>query len=318
MANEESAADPPGPSAGGARPFRRFIGVNLGGGRGKTTAVARLELESEGRVRVVEARVRQGHRGGGEDGKGGDALFRDEVLVDYIRDWLDDETVVAINAPLTLPPCISCQLACPGVSSCVVPSVVWMREHAPALLARRGRADRSKPSVTPYTQRAVDVLYSHAQLQPRESLGQGMGPLAARATYLRRALAPDLRLHENLIEVHPPATLVRLCGAEFERRLRRGETARLWSQRKETFARLDRWLRFDYVWPEVVVRSPHVFDAVISGFTAFLWALEGWGGPTDMLAEDSSQAVVAAISGLGLDWVEDGWIWAPPTPKTNV
>ncbi len=317
MADQDSSADPPGPSMGGARSFRRFIGVNLGGGRGKTTAVARLELDTESRVRVVEARVRQGHRGGGEDGKG-DALFRDDVLVDYIREWLDDETVVAINAPLTLPPCISCQLACPGVSSCVVPSVVWMREHAPALLARRGRADRSKPSVTPYTQRAVDVLYSHAQLQPRESLGQGMGPLAARATYLRRALAPELRLHENLIEVHPPATLVRLCGAEFERSLRRGETARLWSQRKETFARLDRWLRFDYVWPEVVVRSPHVFDAVISGFTAFLWALEGWAGPTDMLSEDSSGAVIAAISGLGLDWVEDGWIWAPPTPKPDV
>ncbi len=302
--------------AAGARAFRRFIGVNLGGGRGKTTAVARLERESEGRVRVVEARLRQGHRGGGDEGSlGGDALFRDEVLVDYIRRWLDDETVVAINSPLTLPPCIRCQLPCPGLSACVVPSVMWMRSHAPALLARRGRSDRKKPAVTPYTQRAVDVLYSHAQLQPRESLGQGMGPLAARATYLRRALSPDLRLHENLLEVHPPATIVRLCGAEFERRLRRGETARLWDQRKETFVRLERWLRFDYVWPEAVVRSPHVFDAVISGFTGFLWALEGWQGPTDMLDEGAPEAVTAAIEGLGLDWVDDGWIWAPPAPR---
>ena len=48
------------------RPFARFIGVHLGGGRGKTTAVARLERDGDG-VRLVEARLRHGHRGSGED-----------------------------------------------------------------------------------------------------------------------------------------------------------------------------------------------------------------------------------------------------------
>ncbi|MCB9701447.1 MAG: DUF429 domain-containing protein [Myxococcales bacterium] len=302
-----------------ARAFRRFLGINLGGGRGKTTAVARLEREpgSSERVRVVEARLRVGHRGGGEEGaaeEGRDALFRDDVLVAYVRRWLDDETVVAINAPLTLPPCIRCQLPCPGIEACEVPVVAWMRHHAPILLARSGRGDRRKPSVTPYTQRAVDVLHTQAGLQPRESLGQGMGPLAARAVYLRRALSPALRLHENLLEVHPPATLVRLCGAEFERSLRQGETARLWSRRKEALDRLDRWLRFDYVWPEIVVRSPHIFDAVISAFTAARWADEGWKGPADLVEEGPADPVSAAIDELGMAWLEDGWIWAPPTP----
>ena len=45
--------------------FRRFIGVSLGGGRGKTTAVARLELSS-GTLTLAEARARWGQRGGGE------------------------------------------------------------------------------------------------------------------------------------------------------------------------------------------------------------------------------------------------------------
>ena len=36
--------------------FRRFIGVSLGGGRGKTTAVARLELSS-GTLTLAEARA---------------------------------------------------------------------------------------------------------------------------------------------------------------------------------------------------------------------------------------------------------------------
>ncbi|MCY1005614.1 UPF0158 family protein [Nannocystis pusilla] len=217
-----------------ARRFTRFIGVALGGGRGKTTAVARLErVEAEGdapRVRLAEARLRHGHRGSGEEGGegGGDPLFRDEVLVAYLQRWVSDDTVVAIDAPLTLPPCIRCPLACPGVQACTVPVVAWMRKHAPALHAAR-RSDPGKPAVTPYTQRAVDVLLTHVGLSPRESLGQGMGPLAARAAYLRRVLSPLLRLHENLIEVYPPATVTRLFGAEVEHRHRRSDSEQAWS-----------------------------------------------------------------------------------------
>lgn len=303
--------------AAAVRPRRRFLGINLGGGRGKTTAVARLEIDpqSPSRVRVVEARLRQGHRGSGEEGReeGGDPLFRDDVLVAYLDRWLDEHTVVAINAPLTLPPCIRCPLPCPGVDACVVPSVAWMRRHAPHLLDRHGRSDGHKPLVTPYTQRAVDVLFTHAGLHPRESLGQGMGPLAARATYLRRVLSPRLRLHENLLEVHPPATLIRLFGPTIERGLRQGETARLWALRKDVLTRLGR-LRFDYVWPEVVVRNPHVFDAVICGFTAFLWALEGWQGPVDLVRGAAEGPLAAAVADLEDVWLEDGWIWAPPAP----
>ncbi|MCY1005615.1 hypothetical protein OV079_08545 [Nannocystis pusilla] len=85
---------------------------------------------------------------------------------------------------------------------------------------------------------------------------------------------------------------------------------------------LDSVLAFDFVWPEVVVRSPHVFDAVIAGVTAFLWAHQGWQGPLDLQPAQSaatSEAVTpdplrAAIAGLEDRWLEDGWIWAPPAP----
>lgn len=308
------------------RQFSRFIGVNLGGGRGKTTAVARLERAGAG-VRLVEARMRHGHRGGGEDtaDEAGDPLFRDEVLVAYLQHHLDDETAVAINAPLTLPPCIRCPLPCPGVQACEVPVVAWMRRHAPALLTHRGRSDRGKPAVTPYTQRAADLLLAHAGLQPRESLGQGMGPLAARAAYLRHALSPQLRLHENLIEVHPPATLIRLFGAATVQRLGRGPTDEVAEQRRKIFEGLGEKLRFNYVWPEVVVRSPHIFEAVLSAFTAFLWATQGWQGPTDLIAprpepigpQEPPGLVVRDPLGPALAefdhlWLEDGWIWVPP------
>jgi len=309
-----------------ARDFSRFIGVNLGGGRGKTTAVARLERSGRG-VRLVEARMRHGHRGGGEDTAAdlGDPLFRDEVLVGYLLRNLDDETAVAINAPLTLPPCIRCPLPCPGVQACEVPVVAWMRRHAPALLTHRGRSDRGKPAVTPYTQRAVDLLLAHAGLHPRESLGQGMGPLAARAAYLRHALSPQLRLHENLIEVHPTATLIRLFGATTVQRLGRGPTDEVAEQRRKIFVGLGEKLRFDYVWPEIVVRSPHIFEAVLSAFTAFLWATQGWQGPADLLAPASEPETPLAIRDplppalADFDdlWLEDGWIWVPPVQTAD-
>lgn len=311
------------------RRFTRFVGVALGGGRGKTTAVARLErvdvaADQPPRVRLAEARLRHGHRGSGEEGGegSGDPLFRDEVLVAYLERWVDDDTVVAIDAPLTLPPCIRCALACPGVQACTVPVVTWMRRHAPALHAAR-RSDPGKPAVTPYTQRAVDVLLTHVGLSPRESLGQGMGPLAARAAYLRRVLSPRLRLHENLIEVHPPATISRLFGAEVERRHRRSDSEQAWELRKRMLAALESCLAFDFVWPEVVVRSPHVFEAVIAALSAFLWAHEAWQGPSDLLPPAPAAAadtvapdpLKAAVEGLEDRWLEDGWIWVPPAAR---
>ena len=310
------------------RRFSRFVGVALGGGRGKTTAVARFELDEDAsapgapRVRLAEARLRHGHRGSGPDSgdDGGDPLFRDEVLVAYLQRWAEPSTIVAIDAPLTLPPCIRCTLACPGVQACTVPVVAWMRRHAPVLHAAR-RSDPGKPAVTPYTQRAVDLLLTHVGLSPRESLGQGMGPLAARAAYLRHALSPMLRLHENLIEVHPPATVTRLFGASAEHKHRRGDSEQSWDLRKRMLAALGPWLGFGYVWPEVVVRSPHVFDAVIGGFTAFLWAYQAWRGPVDLLppaqrddpaAAGARDPLALAVAELGSMWLEDGWIWAPP------
>lgn len=294
--------------------FRRFIGIDLGGGRGKNTAVARLELTktADGSLRlgVADAKIRYGQRGTGQsaDEPGGDAHFRDDVLVEYIERWVDDSTVVGINAPLTLPPCVRCSLPCPTVEHCEVPAVMWMRKWGPRL-RRRGRSDPSKPAVTPYTQRATEVLLTAVGIHPRETLGQGTGPLAARAAYLRRHLSPRLRLHENLLEVHPRATIARLFGPKIERRIRTGETEAIWNARKDVLTRLPEGMAFDYVWPELVVRNTHVFHAVLCAFTSFLWATQRWHGPTDLVSEHPH--VNDAAEDLEHIWLEDGWIWTP-------
>jgi len=304
-------------SDGARAAFRHFVGISLGGGRGKTTAVARLEVRA-GQLTLAEARTRFGQRGGGEverDGAAAEPPFRDDVLLRWFERWVDDATVVAFDAPLTLPPCVRCQLACPGVDACTVPVVAWMRRHGEQLIVRTGRSDPGKPSVTPYTQRATELMLERATLQPREALGQGMGPLAARAAYLRRALSPKLRLHENLIEVHPRATLIRLFGDREERRTRHGSAMQTWDVRKQMLGDLVEGVAFDRVWPDLVVRNVHVFHAVVSAFTAYFWAREGWRGPEDLLvaATERADPLAQAVDELGDLWLEDGWIWAPPT-----
>jgi predicted nuclease with RNAse H fold len=317
------------PAAGARAQFRRFVGISLGGGRGKTTAVARLELNrATGQLTLVEARTRWGHRGGGEveasdqpTGDLGEAPFRDDVLLRWFERWFDDATVVGFDAPLTLPPCVRCELACPGVDACTVPVVAWMRRHGESLVIRTGRSDPGKPAITPYTQRATELLLERATLQPREALGQGMGPLAARAAYLRRALSPKLRLHENLIEVHPRATLIRLFGSREERRTRHGSDTQTWDVRQQMLGQLVAGLAFDRVWPDLVVRNVHVFHAVVSAFTAYFWATQGWKGPEDLLvdATEGRASLTTAIDELGDLWLGDGWIWTPPgKPPTEL
>lgn len=190
------------------RAFKTFIGVDLGGGKGKTTAVCRLRVPDRP---SPDAEVIVEDQGAG-------ASFYDDQLIDYLLRFADS-AVLAIDAPLSLPVCVRCTLPqCPGAAVCEVPTVAWFRQRDAHKL--RGEAatgsvpegrSRGKPRYTPYTQRATEVLlHEEHGITPRETLGQGMGPLTARMAFLRRALADRYRLHHNLLEVYPKATLTQL------------------------------------------------------------------------------------------------------------
>ena len=62
-----------------------------------------------------------------------------------------------------------------------------MRRWAPRLVDR-GRSDPQKPAVTPYTQRATELVLVGAGYQPRETLGQELDARMERE--LRALLAP--------------------------------------------------------------------------------------------------------------------------------
>jgi predicted nuclease with RNAse H fold len=260
-----------------SRPFKRFLGVDLGGGKGKKTALAVLEASAEGVV------VRQ------LAPRAGAAPLYDTALIDLIR-GAGDETVVCIDAPLTLPACLRCEVpVCPGQESCVDPSVIEMRRlHGTVELDSRD-ARRGKPPLTPYTQRATEVyLHKRRGILPRETLGQGMGPLTARAAHLLRALADRFKLNENVIEVYPRATLELLGFREpYKKRVDR---------RVEILAQLPDLSFGPGVWREECRKSDHVFDAVICAYTGYLWSRDDWQLPADTMPS----------------LLRDGWIWVPP------
>jgi len=159
----------------------------------------------------------------------------------------------------------------------------------------------SRPSVTlpqarlaPYAHRATDVVLTYQRgLLPLAALGATNGAIAARAGQLRRRLrGTGYRQHENLIEVSPAATVAALCGARAARGYKRDADA--WRTRAAILEKLDlafapqsRFAR------EEVLRNDHCFDAVITAYTAFLWARDGWPAPEGVFADD-------------------GWIYAPP------
>ncbi len=297
---------------------RRFIGISLGGGRGKNTAVARIDFDDEGRFVITEARTRSAERGGGEiKGDAPGLPFRDPQLLAWLERWVDEDTLVGIDAPLTLPACIRCTLACPGTDACEVPVVRWMRDWAPRLNPREGRSDRHKPHVTPYTQRATELVLASVTGQPREALGQGMGPLAARATYLRRAMGRRLRVHENLLEVHPRATIWRLFGLRQEQATRVGDQAEVVEARREVLSSLSEGFDFDRVWPELVVRRVPVFHALISAFTVLHASRDAQRGPLDLDVEGEDPTVRRAVRELSSLWSEDGWVFTPQSRATR-
>ncbi len=269
--------------ADGSRHFNRVVGVDLGGGKGKHTAVAMGDVTPAG------LEIRQyGTRGA--DGK----PYYDASLCELLLSQ-PERTLVTVDAPLGLPACVRCKLArCPGFDRCVDPAVEWMMGEGVALeRAHRHRVPRSKPLITPYTQRVAEILLRcQHEIQPRETLGQGMGPLTARACHLVKALAGRYRLDENLIEVYPKATVHQLAGPGAARQYRRHPAT--WSVRAGLLEQWSHELTFA-TWREESLRVDHCFDAVVCAYTGYLWATEAWTLPAEL-------ARVAQL---------EGWIWFP-------
>ena len=269
------------------REFTTFVGIDLGGGKGKNTAVAVLRRSDRGAtVRYVGTKT------------SGGKPFYDQEILSFLAEQPGD-MLLAIDAPLRSTACMRCRLPkCVGLSACEDPTIQWFRRNSAGIVDRRSRV-AGKPAATPYTQRACElVVRRDLGLLPRETLGQGMGPLTARAHYLSRALEGRFSLNSNMIEVYPKATIHVLFGGEFAKRYKRQVDT--WKIRAQMLEKLSATLHFE-VWREGCLSNDHCFDAVICAYTGFLWASEHWSLPVQ------DRAV----------FEEDGWIWYPPKDEPS-
>ncbi len=275
------------------RSFSRFVGVDLGGGRGKTTAIAEIRMGASG-AEVLEVATRSGK-----------LAWTDDTLITRLASP-DPTRVIAIDAPLTQPACGRCERpVCPGMEACVDPAVVWLRStgreliHQVAAETVGGTTTRTpqhaaQARLAPYSHRATDVVMTYQRgLLPISALTAATTAITARAGQLRRRLrGAGYELHENLLEVSPAATIAALCGTRAARGYK--HDADPWRTRALileklgdlSFAPQSRMARED------VLRNDHCFDAVISAYTAYRWAREGWELPPGVFADD-------------------GWIFAP-------
>lgn len=291
------------------RLFSRFIGVDLGGGRGKTTAIAEIRIapvtqnaahdvpgaQRGSRAQVVEVATRAGRR-----------PWTDDTLTERLMAASGADTVIAVDAPLTQAACGRCERpVCPGMEACADPAVIWLRTEG-RVLVRKVAAETvggdARPTFTtaqarlaPYAHRATEIVMTYERgLLPLSAIGHTSGAIAARASQLRRRLrGVGFELHANLLEVSPPATVAALCGPRAARGYKRD--ADPWHTRALileqlhdlSFAPQSRMARED------VLQSDHCFDAVLSAYTAYLWARDGWPTPDGC-------------------FTDDGWIVAPP------
>ncbi|MGE4232339.1 MAG: DUF429 domain-containing protein [Bacteriovoracia bacterium] len=181
----------------------RYLGLSLGGAKSDRTSLAIIDLYTEQKkLFLVDVLT---DLGADED------QTADQVLVGAIEKFCSeaDTKVLAVDVPLTYPPCLhSCEKDCSGYETCKRPEVKWMRNY----FTKAKEKNSKLKHFTPYTQRPVD-LYFRIKFQTKDvfqddTMGANLAPQAARMSYLKKFLK-DL----NLVEVWPKLVLYHIHRA---------------------------------------------------------------------------------------------------------
>jgi hypothetical protein len=160
----------------------KYLGLELGGSKSARTAVVVLDYyKDQNKVFLAEILSHI---------EGDSSMTGDARLIETMNRF--PAALVGVNAPLSLPPCLTCKLpVCPMHENCTVPAVEHMRK-----LAKKLKIPLAKHP-TPYTQRPGDVALREFDIPPEETLGAGRGPLAARMQYLKRHFKTSRYLEVN-------------------------------------------------------------------------------------------------------------------------
>ncbi|GEM_PF-1428041 len=187
---------------------KRVFGLSLGGARSDRTCLTVIDFYQRDEKSNEKAFVVDVFEGIGQSGE----LDGDEALLKIVNESLMERpaTLLAVDAPLTLPPCfVGCADTCEGYQKCKRPTVKWMRNQF--LKARQ--KNRGIKGFTPYLQRPVDIYFRYQftdkELFKDDTLGANYAPQAARMQYLKQRWLPGGSKKNNfeLIEVWPKLVL---------------------------------------------------------------------------------------------------------------
>jgi hypothetical protein len=186
---------------------KRYLGLELSGAKNQKTALAVLEFfVKEEKIFLLDVFDKIAPL---EDENS------DEALLGLIREENQGVATLAVNVPLTLPPCITCDRkqcsSSKGWKECASPDVRWMKRFC----RQTTRGKNKTPIFTAYTQRPIELwirykvlpeLPEESQFEVDETLGGNRAPLTARMHYLKKFLN-----EYPLIEVWPKLSVAMLC-----------------------------------------------------------------------------------------------------------
>ena len=249
---------------------RRVLGIDLGGASSDTTGYA--VLEGSDLPALLAA---------GRPTKASSPAESEEVLLALVDEWTP--AAVAIDAPLTLPPCLTCPSYCRGPGS-------LCELRAAQAMWSAGR--------NPVSQRPCEVAV-HERLGEWPLPTMQLGVITARAVAFARRLAsrgvpPSVLERGEVLEVYPRATQRRLEPRHPDLRPRaKGEAKVVYGQR--VVAGFE--VLIDGIDPHrAEFKSGHVLDALTAAYTGWL----GLG------------RLEAPPPGFNL---ASGWIWMPRTTE---
>lgn len=241
--------------------IKRYVGIHLGGSKSDKTCAAVIEYYPKHH----KAFLSRLHSHIGPEGNQSSDLKLHHILTH----GEDPISILAIDAALSWPKCVKCELKCPGYESCNEQEIKWMWNWH----KKRGKSKKPNKIFAPYTQRCVE-LYLAEELEksfyPPEALGANMAPMLARAHFILR------RLKVKTIEVYPPLSLWRIgldIGVSkgtltFAKQSVEGEENRLTILKKL----VECGLVFIYE-QDIRAMAQHadIFDALICALTAYLY-----------------------------------------------
>ncbi|MBI2604603.1 MAG: DUF429 domain-containing protein [Deltaproteobacteria bacterium] len=181
----------------------RYLGLSLGGAKSDHTCLTVIDhYRRQDKAFVVDVFEGIGPQKSGPQGHRHE-ITADQVILELVGEHQPGIRVLAVDAPLTLPPCLpSCEPSCEGYERCKQPTVRWMR-------SQYRKAKETHPKLkhfTPYSQRPVDLYFRYRHPQDDvfqdETMGANLAPRAVRMQYLKGHLK-DI----GLIEVWPKLAL---------------------------------------------------------------------------------------------------------------